>query len=402
MAEAHRGWVARIGLVLGPAVLVALLVLPSDLHGIEGMGARPAAAAGVAAWMAIWWLTEAVPMELTSVLPLLLWPLFGIFGGGPVSDFATTAGSFVDGYLFLFLGGMVLGAGMEEQGLHRRIALRVLHALGTEPRRLLLGVLVATAGISMWISNTATAVMMMPIALALIRRLEAQTGARLPSYGCAVMLGVAWAANLGGIGTKIGTGTNSIFCGFLVERMGIDLGFLTYMAMATPFVVLFLPLVWLALWRIGRPDAAAITGLSIDDDLAALGPMSRSERTVAIVFGAAALLWILGDRMKLLVAPFVPVFWEGYRFQGKHWEAAVAIVAALILWAARGVSLRAIARIPWGVLLLLGGSFAMAAGIDGSGLSRWMASRLSALGEAPVFVQIGVAAASTVALSALA
>lgn len=402
MADEQRSLFARVGLVLGPAVLVACLLLPSDLHTIEGMGTRPAAAAGVAAWMAIWWLTEAVPMEITSVLPLVMWPLLGVFGGGPASDLVTTLGSFVDGYLFLFLGGMILGAGMEEQGLHRRVALHVLNLLGTDPKRLLLGVLVATAGISMWISNTATAVMMMPIALALVRRLEAQAATKLPSYGCAVLLGVAWAANLGGIGTKIGTGTNSIFCGFLVERMGIDLGFLTYMAMATPFVVLFLPLLWLALWRIGRVDAITVAPLSIDDDLAALGPMSGPERTVAVVFTTAALLWILGDRMKLLVAPFVPVLWEGFKFQGKHWEAGVAVAAALVLWAAGGVSVRAVARIPWGVLLLLGGSFAMASGIDGSGLSRWMATQLSALGDAPPLVQIGVAAGATVFLSAIA
>src|SRR5687767_10774642 len=126
MEKEGRGLAANIGLVLGPALLVAFLVLPSDLHTIEGMGSRPAAAAGVAAWMAIWWLTEAVPMEVTSLIPIVMWPLLGVFGGGPVSDLRTSLGSFVDGYLFLFLGGMVLGAGMEEQGLHRRVALHVL------------------------------------------------------------------------------------------------------------------------------------------------------------------------------------------------------------------------------------------------------------------------------------
>jgi solute carrier family 13 (sodium-dependent dicarboxylate transporter), member 2/3/5 len=402
MTKEPRGLAANVGLVLGPAVFLLFLLVPSDLHTIEGLGSRPAAAAGVAAWMAVWWLTEAVPMELTSLLPVAMWPLVGVYGKGPAGDLLTTLGAFVDAYLFLFLGGMVLGAGMEEQGLHRRIALHVLNALGTEPRRLLLGVLVATAGISMWISNTATAVMMMPIAIALVKRLEAQADKRLPAYGCAMLLGIAWAANLGGIGTKIGTGTNSIFCGFLVDRMGIDLGFLQYMAMATPFVVLFLPLLWFTLWRIGRADAVHLGPLSIREDLAGLGPMSGAERTVAVLFGSAAVLWILGDQLKLVVGPLVPEVWEGFRFQGKHWEAGVAMTAAALCWLLGGVSLRGIAAIPFGVLLLLGGSFAMAAGIDGSGLSRWMASNLSALGEAPLVAQVGVATAVTVALSAVA
>src|SRR5690606_13333415 len=141
----------------------------------------------------------------------------------------------------MFLGGMAIGAAMEERGLHRRIALHVLRAIGVGPKRLLLGVLVSTALVSMWISNTATAVMMLPIALALLKSVEESENRRLPHFGCAVMMGVAYAANVGGIGTKIGTGTNSIFAQFVSEKLGKDIDFLTYMAFGVPFVLLFIP-----------------------------------------------------------------------------------------------------------------------------------------------------------------
>ncbi len=392
-------WIGRIA---GPLLLALCLAVPSGLHGVEGAGARPAAAAGVALWMAAWWLTEAAPIWLTALLPLVLWPLLGVYGQGPAQDARLATGAVLDGYLLLFLGGMILGAGMEERGLHRRIALHVLRALGTAPRRLLLGVLVATAAISMWISNTATAVMMVPIALALVRRLEEQATGRLVHFGGAVLLGVAWASNLGGIGTKIGTGTNSIFSGFLAERMDLDLGFLAYMAMATPFVAIAIPVAWALLWRYGRRDAGGLRPISVHEELTALGRMARAERTVAACFGAAAFLWISGDVLRPLMAPYVPPPWEGFKLQGKHWEASVAMFAGIACWAFGGVSLRAILRIPWAVLLLLGGSFALASGIEGSRLSVWMADQVAALASAPLVVQVLGATAATVLLSAFA
>jgi sodium-dependent dicarboxylate transporter 2/3/5 len=387
-----------VGRIFGPLLLAACLVVPSDLNA-DGM--RPAAAAGVALWMAAWWLTEAAPIWITALLPLVLWPLLGVYGQGPAGDTRTAVGAFLDGYLLLFFGGMVLGAGMEERGLHRRIALHVLAAIGTAPRRLLLGVLVATAGISMWISNTATAVMMMPIALALVRRLEEQAGVRLVHFGGAVLLGVAWAANVGGIGTKIGTGTNSIFCGFLADRLDLDLGFLAYVAMAAPFVVIFLPILWLAAWLTGRKDAADLAPVPVGPALAAQGRLRGAEAVVAACFGGAALLWIGGDFLRPLVTPYVPPLWEGFKFAGKHWEGGVAMLAAASCWALGGVSWRAIAHVPWSVLLLLGGSFALASGIEGSGLSAWMGARMR-LADAPLVAQVGGATAASVLLSAFA
>ena len=394
-----------IGVALGPGAALAIALLPSGLHDIPGYGHRPAYAAAVTAWMAIWWLLEVVPIALTACLPVLLYPLLGVFGKGPVRDTVSAVEPFADAYIFLFLGGMAIGAAMEQWGLHRRVALHIMRAIGTDPKRLLLGMLVATASISLWISNTATAVMMVPIGVALLAQLEAPLGGRrLSHFGTAIMLAVAYASNVGGIGTKIGTGVNSIFCGFVADKMHRDLGFLEYIALAFPFVVIFIPLVWVVLWRIGRRDdlGAGQAREMLDRELEAMGAMSGGERKVAVVFVGAATLWIAGDPLRRVIAPYVPAPWEGFKLLGKHYEAAVAMLARLALLALGALSLKAIRRMPWGTLVLLGGSFAMASGIEGSGLGGWMAQRLAVVSSLPLIGQLGLATFGTVALSAVA
>ena len=392
-------------LALGPAVAATLVLLPSGLHEIEGFGSRPAYAAGVAAMMAVWWLGEAIPIAWTACLPLLLYPLFDVFGRGVLGGTERVLGSYLDAYIFLFLGGMAIGAAMEQWSLHRRIALHIMRFVGTQPGRLLLGLLLATAGVSLWISNTATAVMMLPIAMALVAQLEASHGGRrLSHFGCALALGVAYASNVGGIGSKIGTGTNSIFCGFLVERMGIDLGFLAYIGMGLPFVVLFLPLVWMVLWRVARRDAVQTDGAreTLDRALAGMGPLSGGERRVALVFAGAAVLWIFGDLVRGWIVPWLPLPWEGFRYQAKHYEAGVAVLAALVLMGSGSLSLDQLRRVPYAAIVLLGGSFAMASGIEGSGLSGWIALQVAAVASLPLLAQLGLASAASVLLSAVA
>lgn len=393
----------KIGLLLGIAALVAIALVPSGLHRIEGYGARPAYAAGVAALMAIWWFTEALPIHLTALAPLFLYPALGIYGGSFAGNVGHVLLPYVDPYIFLFLGGMAIGAAMEQWSLHRRIALHIMHAVGTEPRRLLVGMLLATASVSMWISNTATAVMMLPIALALLRQLESAVGRRLNQFGCALMLAVAWAANVGGIGSKVGTAANSIFVGFVTKRIGEEIGFLTYMAMALPFVLLMLPLIWLVLWWLGRRDglSGAQAREALQHELATMGPMDRDERKVALVFASAALLWVAGDPMRKLLAPHVST-WFGFQLRASHYEAGVAMTAFAVLVLMRSLSLQGIRRIPFSTLLLFGGGFALASGIEGSGLSKWMANSLAVITELPDLGQVGLAAGSTVLFSALA
>jgi sodium-dependent dicarboxylate transporter 2/3/5 len=394
-----------VGLLAGPVAAALLLLIPSELHRIPGMENRPAAAAGVAAWMAIWWFTEAVPMAWTSLLPLALFPVLGVYGGkSAVGDVGRTAGPYVDPYIFLFLGGMALGAALEQWGLHRRIALLIMHTVGTSPQRLLLGMVVATASVSLWISNTATAVMMVPISMALMAQLELSEGRRLQHFGAALMLAVAYGSNVGGIGTKIGTPTNSIFAGVVSRRLGADVGFLEYMAAAMPFVILFVPVVWWVLWRLGRKDqlGPGQGGDVIQRELAKLGALSAGERTVGIVFLFAAALWIAGDPLRDRLAPHVASAFGGFKLGGKHYEAGVAMLGLIALLVLGRLSWAALRRIPWDSLLLLGGCFALAAGIEASGLSAWLALRLSGLEDMAPVAQHATVATTTILLSAIA
>ncbi len=390
-----------LGALVGVGAALAVALVPSGLHG-QATGSRPAYAAAVALVMAAFWLFEVGSMAVVALLPLVAYPLLGILPGGAGQNLLGTAGAYVDGYIFLFLGGMTLGAAMEEHGLHRRLALHVMRAIGRSPPRLLLGMLVATASVSLWISNTATAVMMLPIAIALVSQLEESAGRKLPAFACAVMLSVAYGSNVGGIGTKIGTGTNSIFCGFLSRRLGIDLGFVTYLGIGLPFVIVFLPIVWGVLWRVARRDR--LEGgdrAGLDEAIAALGPVSRSERRVATIFLACAALWVAGDLLRpLLEPPWLRLF--GARLQPKHYEAVVALGGAAALLATRTLGLRGLGRLPYGTLVLLGGSFALASGIEGSGLSALFARSLAGLSAMPFVLQVALASAATVALSAIA
>jgi solute carrier family 13 (sodium-dependent dicarboxylate transporter), member 2/3/5 len=218
------------------------------------------------------------------------------------------------------------------------------------------------------------------------------------------MLAVAYGANLGGMGTKLGTPANSVFAGFVARKLGHEVGFLEFLAVGLPAVLLLLPLAWVLLWRVGRADAprAAQGTQAVVSQLAALGPPGRAERTVGALFAAAALLWILGDPLRALLAPKVAALGGGFALQAKHYEAAVAMAAALTALALGRLPLAALRRVPWDTLLLLGGGFALAAGIEGSGLSIWLSGHLGGLAALPLGTQLLAAAGSTILLSALA
>jgi sodium-dependent dicarboxylate transporter 2/3/5 len=385
------------GLVLG---------LDGPLHHQPGLGSRPALAAAVTLLMAIWWIGEALPIHWTACVPLAVYPFSGVFAPGRLENLGGVVLPYLDPYIFLFLGGMYIAAAMQQWNLHRRIALAIMSAIGTDPRRLLFGFVAATALVSLWISNTATATMMLPIGLSVITQLETQAGGRrLEHFGAAIMLAVAYAANVGGIGTKIGTAPNSMFASFMAQR-GVEISFLEFMAVGVPFVVLFLPIVWWMLWRIGRRDApdAAVGRDVLRAEVARLGRTQPAEWVVLGVFLGAAGFWISSQPLTALLAPRVAPW---LRLSSAHVEAGIAIGAALLLgsWRVQGrraLELRSLRHLRYDTLLLLGGSLAMAAAIEASGLSGWLAGRLTALREAPPAAQLLLASLATVALSAVA
>ncbi len=394
-----KPWAIAVGLVTA----ALFLLVDSPLHHQPGVGARPAMAAAVAALMAIWWLTEAIPIYWTACLPVVLFPFSGVFGDDLAAGLRASLSPYVDPYIFLFAGGMAIAAAMQQWNLHRRIALGIMQRVGTDPRRLLAGVLAATAFISLWITNTATATMMMPIGVALIVQLETRSGGPLRHYGMAIMLAIAYGANLGGIGTKIGTAPNGQFAGFL-ERSGKSVSFVQFLLVGLPFVLFMLPLVWGLLWRLGRKDALAGDAREVvRRELAALGPVQRPERIVGGVFLAAAALWILSKPIVDALAPLA----APWKLGTAHVEGSIAMAAALLLllWPHRGrqvLEVQALGTVPWETLLLLGGGFAMASGIQRSGLSGWLGAQLAGIATLPPLAQIVLAAVATVALSAVA
>jgi sodium-dependent dicarboxylate transporter 2/3/5 len=396
--------VKPIPFALGLAAFAALAWLDSPLRHSPEHGALPALAAGLTAWMAIWWIGEAVPLWWTALLPIAVLPLTAIHGDGVGARLWGALAPYLDPYIFLFLGGMGIAAAMQQWNLHRRVALGIMRRVGTAPGRLLLGVLAATSLVSLWISNTATAAMMLPIGLAVLKELERQVGRRLAGFGCALMLAIAYGANVGGMGTKIGTVPNSQLSGFLAER-GTEVSFLQFMGIGLPFVIVFVPILWLALWRVGRADAppSAVGRAALDIEAGKLGPLQGTERAVAIVFVGAAALWIAGKPITDALKPMV----TGFKLASSHVEAAIALSAslALMLWRVRGEAVlapRSFRLLQWDALVLLGGGFSMAAAIEASGLSGWLGGQLAALRELPPFAQVVLASLSTVALSAFA
>jgi solute carrier family 13 (sodium-dependent dicarboxylate transporter), member 2/3/5 len=387
----------RAGWLAAGLIAFALVVLLDTPLKHQGAGSRPAFAAAATLLMTIWWLTEAVPINVTAALPILLFPLFGVFEGDFATRLLKTLAPYVNPYIFLFMGGMCIAAAMQQWNLHRRIALHIMRRIGTNPQRLLLGFLAATAFISLWISNTATAAMMLPIGIAVISQCETKAGRRLEHYGAAIMLAIAYASNLGGIGTKIGTAPNAQFAAHM-STLGVEVTFLQFAAVGFPFVMVMLPLAWWLLWRVGRKDgdAADVGARAIDEELAKLGPIQRGEILVLAVFLATAAIWMAGQPLAQWLA-IKPAYLEG----GASMTAAILL---MLLRAERRAVLgfASLKLQPWGALVLLGGSFAMAEGIQQSGLSAYVANVLTLLRDLAPFWQILLAAITTVALSAVA
>lgn len=354
--------------------------------------------------MAIWWMTEAVPIPVTALLPLVLFPFLGVL---PMPE---AAAPYANEVIFLFMGGFFLAAGMEGSGLHRRIAMGIIRKVGLGPERLVLGFMIATAVLSMWISNTATAAMMLPIGIAVVEIFRQDQEREGFPLGVSLMLGMAYAASIGGVATLIGTPPNAIFAGAVSELLGGDIGFGRWMLLGLPITFVMLPLTWFLLVRVLHPpgelraDASSI----LEEELESMGPASAAERRVAWVFGITALCWILRAPKAVgsLTLPGLQSLAPGIR------DSTIAIAASIVLFVLPSgnpsevgdktlLTWERARRIPWGVLLLFGGGLSLARGMESSGLSRWIGSSVEGLSGVPDVILFAVLALLFVFLTEL-
>lgn len=336
----------------------------------------------VTLWMAIWWVTEVIPIAVTALLPIVLFPLTGVL------EIGTTTAAYGHKYVFLYLGGFILAVAIEKWELHRRIALNIIHFIGSNIKLIILGFMIATAFLSMWISNTATSVMMLPIGMAIISQLK--NDPNTPSnenklFGKALMLAIAYSASIGGIGTLIGTPPNLVFAGIVEEIYGIKISFLQWAMVGIPISFLLLLICWKYLTGFAfKFEQNEFPGgiAEIDRLKATLGKIGKQEKRVLAVFILTAFFWITRP---FLLQPFLPFIDD----------TIIAIIAAIVLFiipAGKGmgnlITWEEAVKIPWGIILLFGGGMALAVAFEESGLAIWIGQQLVNLENLPLLLLV--------------
>jgi solute carrier family 13 (sodium-dependent dicarboxylate transporter), member 2/3/5 len=381
-----------VALLLGPLAALLPLVLPTP----PGLGVEAWRLVGLAGWMVIWWLTEVVPLPVTALLPLPFMPLLGIAAEKEV------AADYANPLIFLFLGGFLIAAALQRWGLHRRIALTIVRRVGASPARMIGGMLAATAFLSMWISNTATAAVMFPVGLSLVECLRAMNpdAPRQRNFGIALMLSIAFGASIGGAGTLIGTPPNALLASFVSSTYGYTLDMGRWLWIGMPFVLLMLPLAWLWLTRVAFPvEGLSFEGVCdvVQDELDRLGPMTLPERVVLFVFILTAASWIFRSSLVTLL---------NVDFS----DSTIALIAALVLFTVplsleKGefvLDWKAAESVPWGVLLLFGGGLALAAAFESTGLAAAIGQAVGTLDGINIWVIIALVTAVVIVLGELA
>ena len=369
----------KIGLYLGPL----LFILTRFFLEAEGLSNQANAVLASTLWIAIWWITEAIPIAATSLLPIILFPLSGAL---PLAD---TTSSFGHRFVFLYLGGFILALAIQKWNLHKRIALNIIMVVGTNVQKIILGFMVATAFLSMWISNTATAVMMLPIGIAIIKQMKDLKNSPEDEnliFGKALMLSIAYSASIGGIATLIGTPPNLVFAGIIQEVYNIEISFLKWFQFGFPISILLLAISWIYLTKVAfkfKQNEFNEGKEEINRQLEELGPISYEEKIVLSVFVVTGLAWILrtyllnkfipnlDDSIIALISGISLFLFQANNQEGKNekimnWEDAV--------------------KLPWGILLLFGGGLAIAQGFQSSGLANWIAENLTQLNGFSLFI----------------
>jgi len=363
-------------LVLGPLLFILLQIIGKP----ESMPAPAYDVLCVTIWMALWWVTEVVPIAVTALLPIVLFPLTGAL------DIATTTAAFGHKYIFLYIGGFFLAVTIEKWNLHKRIALSIIKLIGTNVNYIILGFMVATGFLSMWISNTATAVMMLPIGIAIISQLKDNPNTvenENLKFGKALMLAIAYSASIGGIGTLIGTPPNLIFAGIVEQIYGIEISFLKWAMFGMPISVILLFICWKYLTKVAfKFEQTEFPGgkAEISRLLKALGKMSKQEKMVLAVFAVTAFCWITRSFLLAPIFPFID-------------DTIIAIAAGIVLFVLPGkekgkqlLHWKEAVKIPWGIILLFGGGMALAKAFGDTGLAVWIGNQLVDLENLPFFV----------------
>jgi sodium-dependent dicarboxylate transporter 2/3/5 len=363
-----------VKLLLGPAIAVVFLLVGPQF----GMSETAWRTAALGIWMGQWWVSEAVPIAATALLPLVFLPLLGVL------NINAASAPYANPVIYLFFGGFVLAAAFERSGLHRRLALALLGAVGTRPDRIIGGIMVTAALISMWVSNTATVLMVLPLAQSMLSQRPTGDTRGATNFEKALLLGVAYAATIGGFGTMIGSPPNALLTAFLAQTHGIRVSFLDYMMIGVPIVFVATPLAWLLLTRVVfkvRSDEVVIDPSTLVAERAALGRMSRAEKFVGVVGALTAIAWMAQP----VIARLIPAVSE----------AGISVACALVLLTVpidsrgtRAINWEEAERIPWGVLVLFGGGLSLAAAIQEGGLARWIGDSVTGLRSVHPFLLV--------------
>jgi sodium-dependent dicarboxylate transporter 2/3/5 len=393
--DLHRGRYQDIGLLLGPLIFVIMMLLGNSQTAMEPSAWRVAA---VGIWMAVWWATEAVPVPVTAFLPIVTFPFLGI------SSLAEATSAYANPIIYLFLGAFILALAVERWNLHKRIALAILSYTGTDGRRLIGGFMIVAALLSMWMTNTSTTMMLMPIALS-VAKVIADNNTHLDpkqtkSFQTAMLLGLAYAATIGGLATLVGTPPNALLAAFLSDNYNIKITFASWMLVGVPVMLCMLPLAWYSLTRwsfnIDIPANPAV-----NQHLAKLrnelGAMTHAEKRVAVLFSLVVLFWIARRPISTLL---------GIDFLT---DTGIVMSAALLLFLLPSgdttqpqlMIWHDVNRLPWGVLILFGGGLSLAAAVSSSGLAAWLGGNLTYLDTFGIFVLIIAATGLVIFLTEL-
>ena len=366
----------KIGLFLGPLLFLLTLLFFNP----SGLNEPSKSVLASTLWIAIWWITEALPIAVTALLPIVLFPLTGGM------DLSTTSAAYGHKFIFLIMGGFIIAIAIEKWNLHKRIALNIIHFIGTDIQKIILGFMVATAFLSMWISNTATSVMMLPIGIVIIKQLSEHPNSDKNenlNFGKALMLSIAYSASIGGIATLIGTPPNMVMAGIVAQTYDYEISFLEWFIFGFPVMILLLFICWLYLTRWafsfrqkkfpgGRKEISRLRN--------ELGKISYEQKVVAVIFALAGICWI---SRSFVLQKFFPAIDD----------TIIAIFFSLLLFilnsknkAEKILRWEEAVKMPWGILLLYGGGMSLAKAFESSGLAIWIGNQLNALGSFDLIV----------------